>query len=169
MTRSTWDTVWCDVALAVSKRSACDRATVGSVLVRGNRVVSTGYNGPAANYPADTSQGCAAWCQRAASPRGRTPGYGYACPSIHAEANALLHAARDSTEQATLYVTHSPCADCAKLISNSGVHAVVMMEEPAEHRPDPIPYLISCGVRVYIVSRRDGQWQVNWSSETHKK
>lgn len=150
MSRSSWDTVWADVAQAVSRRSACDRAQVGAALVRGNRVVSTGYNGPASSYPADTSQGCTAWCLRAQRGVSQETGYGYACPSLHAEANALLHASREHTEGATLYVTHAPCADCAKLISNSGVAAVVILREIDPHRPDPRPYLSSCGIEVRI-------------------
>ena len=150
--RSSWDTVWAEVAQAVSRRSACDRAQVGAVLVKDNRVVSTGYNGPASGYPADTGLGCLAWCQRAAETPGIAVGYGYACPSIHAEANALLHASRRDTENATLYVTKSPCADCAKLISNSGVSHVVMLEAPANHRPNPIPYLEKCGLTVTVMS-----------------
>lgn len=151
MARSEWDTVWVEVAQAVSRRSACDRAQVGAVIVRENRVVATGYNGPASGYPADTSQGCRSWCLRAAETVASSTAYGYTCPSIHAEANALLHASRAEVEGATIYVTHAPCADCAKLISNSGVARVVMEEEPPEHRPNPIPYLVSCGIEVLIL------------------
>lgn len=150
-TRTSWDATWLNVAGAVAARSACSRSQVGAVLVRGNRVVATGYNGPAKGYPADTEKGCRDWCERAA---GTTPtagaGYGYSCPAIHAEANALLHASRSDTEGATMYVTHSPCAECAKLISNSGVVCVVMAESPPSHRPDPIPYLKMCGIEVEI-------------------
>jgi dCMP deaminase len=78
-------------------------------------------------------------------------GYGFSCPSIHAEANALLHASREAVEGATLYTTHAPCADCAKLISNSGVAVVVMLQEAEEHRPDPVPYLESCGITVWVM------------------
>lgn len=149
MTRSSWDTVWAEVAQAVSRRSACDRAQVGAVLVAGNRVVSTGYNGPASGHPADTSQGCQSWCERARGAQpGEGTGYGFGCPSIHAEANALLYAERSHTVGATLYVTHMPCADCAKLISNSGVAEVVFLMLPERHRPNPVPYLQSCGIRV---------------------
>jgi dCMP deaminase len=153
MSRSSWDTVWADVAQAVSRRSSCGRASVGAVLVKDNRVVSTGYNGPASGYPANTGLGCANWCTRA---QGETPesslGYGYSCPSIHAEANALLYASRAETEGAFMYVTHAPCADCAKLISNSGVSRVVMLQAPEDHRPDPVPYLQTCGIEVMLFS-----------------
>lgn len=152
MTRSSWDTVWAEVAQAVSRHSACSRAQVGSVLVRENRVMATGYNGPASGHPADTSVGCSNWCDRAASTAPtRDTGYGFTCPSIHAEANALLYASRTDAEGATMYVTHAPCAECAKLISNSGVVRVVISQEPEDHRPNPIPYLESCGIRVSVL------------------
>lgn len=148
MTRSTWDTVWAEVALAVSRRSSCDRASVGAVLVSNNRVVSTGYNGPASGFSGDTDLGCRNWCQRSAGQPDAATGYGYSCPSIHAEANALLYASRSDAEGATLYVTHAPCAECAKLISNSGVARVIMLRRPESHRPDPVPYLVDCGIQV---------------------
>lgn len=150
MTRSEWDTVWADVAWAVSRRSACSRAQVGAVIVKDERVVSTGYNGPASGYPADTRKDCRAWCPRATSAPTQQAGYGFSCPSIHAEANALLHASRKDVEGATLYVTHAPCADCAKLISNSGVALVYLLQAVEVHRPDPTPYLESCGVAVVL-------------------
>lgn len=152
MTRSSWDTVWAEVAQAVSRRSACSRAQVGCVIVKNNRIVSTGYNGPASGYPANTSQPCQNWCQRAAGSVNLETGYGFSCPSIHAEANALLHAGRAEVEQATLYVTHAPCADCAKLISNSGASKVVILQPVEAHRPDPTPYLLSCGLEVEVLN-----------------
>lgn len=150
MTRSAWDTVWAEVAQAVSRRSACDRAQVGAVLVQDNRVVSTGYNGPASGYSANTDYGCSHWCLRAASAPDLQASYGFQCPSIHAEANALLYR-KWGTKGMTLYITHSPCADCAKLISNSGVSRVVLLSQPPEHRPNPIPYLQECGLDVVIL------------------
>ena len=152
MTRSTWDTVWAEVALAVSRRSSCDRAQVGAVLVKDQRVVSTGYNGPARGYPGNTDLGCLAWCDRALMHTDASKGYGFSCPSIHAEANVLLHASRSETEGATMYVTHAPCADCAKLISNSGVARVIMLQPVEPHRPDPVPYLESCGLEIMVLA-----------------
>lgn len=151
MSRSSWDTVWAEVAQAVSRRSSCDRAQVGAVIVQDNRVVSTGYNGPAKGYPADTELGCRSWCLRASDDHDLSKGYGYACPSIHAEANALLYVSRSQAEGATMYVTHAPCADCAKLISNSGVARVVILQLPEKHRPDPSDYFRSCGIEIEAV------------------
>lgn len=150
--RLPWDGVWEVVASSIALRSSCERARVGAVLVKDKRVVSTGYNGPASGHPADTSVGCSNWCDRAAGTAPtRDTGYGFTCPSIHAEANALLYASRTDAEGATMYVTHAPCAECAKLISNSGVVRVVISQEPEDHRPNPIPYLESCGIRVSVL------------------
>lgn len=150
--RSSWDTVWIDVATVVSERSSCDRSSVGAVIVKDNRVVSTGYNGPASGYPVDTNVGCSAWCTRASNKEVNVVTvYGYDCPSIHAEANALLHASRKEVEGATIYVTSSPCADCTKLISNSGISRVIMQYPPESHRPDPRPYLLTCGIDVTVL------------------
>jgi dCMP deaminase len=150
MSRSSWDQVWENVAYDIASRSSCDRAQVGAVIVSENRVVSTGYNGPATGYPADTEYGCRAWCPRAQGAPNPSEGYGFQCPSIHAEANALLYASRADCEQATLYVTHAPCADCAKLISNSGVARVIILQPIEQHRPDPVSYLKSCGIAVEL-------------------
>jgi dCMP deaminase len=150
MTRASWDETWAGVARVVAKRSACERAQVGAVLVKDNYIIATGYNGPASGHPADTSKGCRAWCHRASwQDVESSTGYGLSCPSIHAEANALLHR-RWGVLDMTLYVTHAPCADCAKLISNSGVSRVVMLRSPEPHRPNPIPYLTDCGIEALV-------------------
>jgi len=149
--RISWDELGMSVASAVARRSPCERATVGAALLNKNRIVSTGYNGPASGHPADTETGCSNWCARSAGEVKASTAYGFSCPSIHAEANALLYASRRDTEGATLYVTHAPCADCAKLISNSGVARVVIGEEPPQHRPDPVPYLQDCGIAVSVL------------------
>jgi len=153
MTRSSWDTVWADVARAVSRRSSCERAQVGAVIVKDSRVVSTGYNGPASSYPADTALGCRGWCLRSASTvPDMESAYGYGCPSIHAEANALLAVGRESTSGSTMYCTHAPCADCAKLISASGVARLIILTSIELHRPDPTHYLESCGIEIKLLA-----------------
>ena len=148
--RSSWDQVWADVARAVSKRSACGRAQVGAVLVKDNRVISTGYNGPASNFPGDTDLGCQAWCLRSSLKPDQATGYGFSCPSIHAEANAILYR-QWGVKGMTLYVTHAPCAECAKLITAAEIERVIMLAMPEPHRPNPTEYLESCGVEVLIL------------------
>jgi dCMP deaminase len=77
-----------------------------------------------------------------------------ACPSIHAEANALMYVDRSRIEGGTMYITDVACLQCAKLVSNSGVDRVVMrVSSTAAHRkPEAtIDYLRRCDLEVVIL------------------
>lgn len=122
-----------DMAGAVSRRGTCSRLKVGAVISRSARVVSTGYNGAAAGMDhCDHTLNETEPCTRA----------------IHAEANAIVWAARlgTSTEGAELYVTHSPCLRCAQLIVNAGIQRVMFYHE--YRKRDGIEFLQEAGVRV---------------------
>jgi dCMP deaminase len=98
------------VAATVATRATCSRLAVGAVLARDGRILSTGYNGAPAGRP---------HCQHLDD---------QPCTvAVHAEANALVFAARHgvATLDATLYATHAPCQACAGLIINAGISAVV--------------------------------------------
>ncbi len=150
--RPSWDKVWMDVADTIARRSRCSRAQIGAVVVSANqRVASTGYNGPAATL--DVEGDCIEWCPRA---QGLVPldNMYDTCPSIHAEANALLYVDRSRIEGGTIYITDVACLQCAKLVSNSGVAKVVMrVGSKAVHRkPEAtIEYLKKCNVDVMIL------------------
>lgn len=74
MTRISWDDMWMSVARVVAGRSLCDRDRVGAVIVdTRNRIVSSGYNNPAAGFQ-HNNRGCKAWCQRANATWQWTPG-----------------------------------------------------------------------------------------------
>jgi len=141
-----------DVADTIAKRSRCSRAQIGAVVVSSNqRVASTGYNGPAATL--DVEGDCIEWCPRA---QGLVPldNMYDTCPSIHAEANALLYVDRSRIEGGTIYITDVACLQCAKLVSNSGVARVVMrVGSKAIHRkPEAtIDYLKNCSIDVTIL------------------
>jgi dCMP deaminase len=166
--RPSWDKTWMDVALVIARRSKCSRSNVGAVIVTSdNQLAAASYNGPAAGYaPAWTDEkGCESWCGRS-STRGSElgVGYGLTCPSIHAEANALLRADWSQIQGGTLYVTRSTCADCAKMVSNSGITRVVILTAPdsSDDHLEPIrvhDYLEGCGITVDTISpkavRRD--------------
>lgn len=123
--RISWSRYFLGVAQAVSARADCTRRQVGCVLVKDNRIVSTGYNGAPAGQPGCFSDG--------ACPRGHSdvdPGSSYdtgpgTCIAIHAEANALLYANRDDTRGAVAYVTDVPCDGCTKLLAGAGVAMAV--------------------------------------------
>jgi dCMP deaminase len=125
--RRHWDDVWLDVAAVVATRSLCTRAHVGAVIVDDRyRVVATGYNGPPRWFD-HRDEPCTAWCERA---QGNVIEQSYAnCPSLHAEANALMAADRSAWQGGVLYVTGHVCADCAKLIGNSGLSRVVVLTD----------------------------------------
>lgn len=127
--RVSRDEMLMDIAQVVASRSTCSRLLVGAVIARNGRVLSTGYNGapsgmPHCDHTCITPKGCEMW-----------PGVGHEpqCPAgpcnntIHAEANAILFAARHgvATENAEMYVTHAPCLICARLIINAGIMGVM--------------------------------------------
>lgn len=149
--RPSWDEVWLAVAQDVAERSLCERDRVGAVIVDyRNRIVATGYNNPAEGFQ-HRDQGCTAWCARAVDGGGDAE---YStCPSLHAEANALMVGERSVREGGTIYVTSHVCFTCAKLIANSGLARVVV--EPhfrAAHRPWQSGYTLleNCGIKVEI-------------------
>jgi dCMP deaminase len=165
MSRPDWSTTWMTVAEVISRRSRCVRAQVGAVVVSSrNRLESTGYNGPSAQYPHEGL--CVDFCPRAQGTAGTTPDYD-ACPSIHAETNALLYVDRSRVEGGTIFVNSSTCMNCAKLISNSGLAHLVHQVHPehAYRKPEAVEeYLIKCGI---TVSRApiiiwDARYEAGW-------
>lgn len=111
MDRPSWDNYFMDMANLASTRATCPRASVGAVIVKDKKVISTGYNGAPKGMKHCTEIGCLMVnnsCVR----------------GIHAEANAILQAKQDLTG-ATIYTTHQPCVNCAKLIMGAGIARVV--------------------------------------------
>lgn len=98
------------LAREVSTRSTCDRASVGCVITKDNRIISTGYNGSPHGLP---------HCDEV----GHLLVNGNCKRTVHAEANAVVHA-KESLEGAVVYVTHEPCRDCSNLLSTVGVSVV---------------------------------------------
>jgi len=113
------------IAWEVSRASTCRRRAVGAVLVKDNRILSTGYNGAPSGLPhcTDDHEDCLRDILNVPS------GQRYdICRAAHAELNAIAFAARHgiSIEGATLYcIFGPPCGDCAKYIINAGITRVV--------------------------------------------
>ena len=129
--RATWDDTWMAIAEIMARRSPCDKRQIGAVIVsRSNQLLATGYNGPPAGW--DENWRCYRDCARF----GGADTYD-GCPSIHAEANSLLFVNRRDCEDATIYISRSPCMDCAKLISNSGITNVRFIEWASDAYRDP--------------------------------
>lgn len=102
-----------------AENSYCKRRKVGALLVKNNMIISDGYNG--------TPSGFENICE---DENGVTKPY-----VLHAEANAITKVAKsgNSSEDATLYVTASPCIECAKLIIQAGIKRVVYRDEYRLH------------------------------------
>jgi dCMP deaminase len=124
------------IADAVRQKASCDKRLVGAVVVLGNRIVSTGYNGTPEGMT-NCNQG---GCYRCGHPELYEPGKGYdVCICVHAEQNALLTAARFgiSVEGADVYTTLAPCFGCMKELLQAKVRSVYYLGDfkvDAEHR-----------------------------------
>jgi deoxycytidylate deaminase len=147
MERIGWEETWLDIAKVMSRRSGCARFQAGAVIVDvNNRVVATGYNGP----PAYMNQTCATDCPRAQEGAVRSLSYDN-CIAIHAEANALMFCDRKDREGGSIYVNAIPCLDCAKLIANSGLRFVIVIDDKNAHRnfDEMHEFFASCEVNMW--------------------
>ena len=124
--RKSWDEYFMEIAEIVKTRSTCLRRQVGAVIVKDNRIITTGYNGAPSGLKHCTEIG---GCERARLniPSGQRHEL---CRALHAEQNAIIQAAKYgiNLNGATLYCTHQPCVICAKMIINAGISRVVYEE-----------------------------------------
>lgn len=111
--RPSWDEYFMATSFLIASRSACSRLHVGCVIVSGgehkNRIIAAGYNGflpgiPHRSHIRD----------------------GHELATVHAEQNAISDAARRgiSVQGATVYCTHFPCINCAKVLASSGIKTI---------------------------------------------
>ena len=109
--QASFDKRYLEMALIWAENSYCIRRKVGALIVKGKMIISDGYNG--------TPSGFENVCE---DENNVTKPY-----VLHAEANAITKVAKsnNSSENSTLYVTTSPCMECAKLIIQSGIRRVV--------------------------------------------
>ncbi|HWP98366.1 MAG TPA: cytidine/deoxycytidylate deaminase family protein [Syntrophomonadaceae bacterium] len=120
--RPTWDEYFLQLADLVATRSTCMRRQVGAVLVRSERIISTGYNGAPRGLRHCFDTGCLREAENIPS------GQRYElCRGVHAEQNAIINAAYYgiATQAAVLYCTNQPCLICARMIINAGIVRVV--------------------------------------------
>ena len=115
----------------VAERSTCPRAKVGAIIVRDKNLLATGYNGAPAGLPHCTDVGCLIYTS--ITPSGETEENCYR--TIHAEINAIAQAAKNGTSirDADIYVTHTPCIHCFKVIINTGIRRVYYVQDYKRH------------------------------------
>ena len=114
MARPKWDEIWMTLTLLIAERSRDPRLKVGSVVVTedNSSVLSLGYNGDqhgGTNKPDSMEPGKSGF--------------------IHAEANALIKMNFADHRQKKMYLTHSPCPVCARMIVNAGIKKVIYCDE----------------------------------------
>ncbi len=125
--RAGWDEYFMQIAEIVKTRSTCLRRQVGALIVKDNRIITTGYNGAPSRLKECTEIGV---CKREELhiPSGQRHEL---CRALHAEQNAIIQAANlgISTKGATMYVTLQPCVICAKMAVNAGIVKIVYKGE----------------------------------------
>ena len=130
--KNKYDKAYLRIAAEWSKLSYCKRKQVGAIIVRDRMIISDGYNGTPSGFEncCEDEEGLTQWFV------------------LHAEANAILKVARStqSCENATLYITLSPCKECSKLIHQSGIKRVVYQN--AYKDTSGLDFLIKAGVEV---------------------
>ena len=124
-----------------AENSYCERRQVGALIVRGDAIISDGYNG--------TPSGFENIC---GDENNKTKPY-----VLHAEANAITKVAKSNNSSlgATLYVTSSPCIECAKLIIQAGIRRVVYSEN--YRSVDGIELLQKAGIDVAFIELSENQ------------
>jgi dCMP deaminase len=115
--RPTWDEYFVEIARTVGTRATCPRMSVGCVLVREHRILTTGYNGAPRGVAHCTDAGCILRD-------------GHCVRATHAEANAIVQGALHGVglQGATAYCTHQPCVGCSKLLISAGVAKIVYVD-----------------------------------------
>ena len=152
MDRISKENYYLDIAETVLERSTCARKHYGAIIVRNDEIIATGYNGAPRGRINCTDLG---YCLR--QKLGIPSGQRYElCRSVHAEANAIISAARKETLGGTLYLVGrdaetgalhpdpQPCAMCRKLILNAGLSKVVMRNTETQYTVAHVEDWIRC-------------------------
>ena len=146
MERISKENYYLDIAETVLERATCLRRIYGAIIVKNDEIISTGYNGAPRGRANCVDMG---YCSREAMKVPRGERYEL-CRSVHAEANAIISAARRDMMGATLYLVGrdtatggyypetTPCAMCRRLIINAGIEMVVTRDKEKHIRAVPV-------------------------------
>lgn len=122
MNRPSWDEYFMKIAQDVSVRAICVKRKVGALVVKDNRILSTGYNGAPKGFAHCAEETCLR--KQMQIPSGQRHEL---CRGLHAEQNAIIQAAvhGSSIEGGTMYCTYQPCVICVKMLINAGIVRLV--------------------------------------------
>ncbi|MBN2331878.1 MAG: cytidine/deoxycytidylate deaminase family protein [Deltaproteobacteria bacterium] len=123
--RPDWHTYFMQIAQLVATRSTCLRRQVGAVIVKNNRILSTGYNGTPSGITHCLERGCIR--SERQIPSGERHEL---CRGLHAEQNAIIQAAYHgvSVNDADIFCTNQPCIICSKMIINAGIKKIFISD-----------------------------------------
>ena len=141
--RPDWGEYFLAIAELVSRRSTCLRRSVGAVLVKDKRILTTGYNGAPTGLRHCLDLGFLR--EDSNVPSGERHEL---CRGLHAEQNAIIQAAMHGVgvQGATLYCTNHPCVICAKMIINAGVARIIFRNGYSDQLSENM--LQEAGIRV---------------------
>lgn len=141
MERISKENYYLDIAQTVLERATCLRRVYGAIIVKNDEIISTGYNGAPRGRRNCVDMG---YCTREAMAVPRGERYEL-CRSVHAEANAIISAARRDMVGATLYLVGrnaqtgellsdaTSCSMCRRTVINAGISRVVIRRTPTEY------------------------------------
>lgn len=122
MKRPKWDDYFMKITQDVSERATCVKRQVGAIIVKDNRILSSGYNGTPKGFKHCEEVGCIR--KEMNVPSGQRHEL---CRGLHAEQNAIVQAAWHGVkiEGGTMYSNYQPCVICAKMMINAGIKKLV--------------------------------------------
>ena len=129
MDRQNWEEYFMNITKLVANRSTCRRRSVGAIIVKNKRILTTGYNGAPSGVKHCLESGCLRQDMKVASGERHE-----LCRGVHAEQNAIIQAALHgvSIRDAILFCTNQPCSICAKMIINSGIRKIYYLSGYAD-------------------------------------
>ena len=151
--KEKWLKYFCNVAEQTAQLSTATKLKVGCVIVKDNRILSIGYNG----MPSGWTNECETSTEDLDYTLTFNQKYLRTKPEVlHAEANALMKLCKstDSSEGATLFVTHYPCIECAKLIYQAGISQVYYINEYNASKGSGYNFLREAGIEVCQIKQQ---------------
>lgn len=138
-----WDKAYMQTAETFGSLSTAKRLQVGAIVVKDHRIISIGYNGMPSGWTNECEEEVITMYESHTDSALVTKK-----EVIHAEANAIAKLAKsnESGNNATMYITHAPCIECAKMIYTSGISKVYFKTKYRSE--DGIEFLNKCGVEV---------------------
>ena len=145
LSRISFEDLFVETTKLVAKRSSCVKAQQAALLIKDNRVISFGYNGPPAGTLNCLEDGGEDVCGKDSN--------GSCFLGVHAEQNAIGYAARNgiNTEGCTIYCTMTPCISCAKLVVAAGIKEFYYIDE--YRLDDGLRFLEYCGIKSWKIEK----------------